>query len=194
VNRSAGLDRPSNITGPAGAGGRAGGPPQSPRSVAARGTVIVSTVASDAHTWNLVLLQLQLEQLGYVVVNLGPCVPDDELVAECVRHLPALLVISSVNGHGWADGHRVIRKLRARPELADVPMVIGGKLGVSAESTVGADGVGTLGEGTVGEGTDARAAALLVAGFDAVFPDGQDADLCRYIELRRAAPARAGAL
>lgn len=181
MNRPAGPDRPANVNSPAGAGGL----PQPRRSVAASGTVIVSTVASDAHTWNLVSLQLLLEDLGYVVVNLGPCVPDEELVAECVRRLPVLLVVSSVNGHGWADGLRVIRKLRARPELADVPMVIGGKLWVSDDRTDGA--------GTVGEGTDARAAALVAAGFDAAFPDGQDADLRRYIVLRRAAPTLAGA-
>ncbi|MFF0645401.1 cobalamin B12-binding domain-containing protein [Streptomyces tendae] len=120
-----------------------------------KGTVVVTTVASDSHTWNLVYLQLLIEELGYRVVNLGPCVPDDLLVRECLETRPDLLVISSVNGHGHQDGMRVIRLLRDQPELVAVPAVIGGKLGVTGE-------------------TDGLAEELTAAGFDAVFPDGAD--------------------
>jgi methylaspartate mutase sigma subunit len=130
-----------------------------------RGIVVVSGVASDSHTWNLVYLQLLIEELGHEVVNLGPCVPDDVLVRR-VRDLnPALLVLSSVNGHGHADGVRVGHKLRAEPALVATPMVIGGKLGVTA----------TFGRGRVDE--------LMAAGFDAVFPDDGDpiADFGRFI-------------
>jgi methylaspartate mutase sigma subunit len=68
-----------------------------PPALRDRGTVVVSGLASDAHTWNLVYLQLVIEELGYRVVNLGPCVPDDVLVEECRRIDPVLLVIGSVN-------------------------------------------------------------------------------------------------
>ncbi|PRY01750.1 cobalamin B12-binding domain-containing protein [Allonocardiopsis opalescens] len=132
--------------------GPAGAPPPSRR----RPTVIVSSVASDSHTWNLVYLQLLIEELGYEVVNLGPCVPDELLVAECREHRPALVVISSVNGHGHQDGLRVIGKLRARPELARTPVVIGGKLGVSGSADL------------------ERGHDLVAAGFTAVFQDGAD--------------------
>ncbi|MFR9676948.1 cobalamin B12-binding domain-containing protein [Streptomyces sp. TR06-5] len=115
--------------------------------------VVVSGVASDAHTWNLVFLQLVLEELGHRVTNLGACVPDETLLAECRRLRPALLVLSSVNGHGTTDGCRVARLLRDDPACAGLPMVIGGKLGIG-----GADG--------------SSAAPLLDAGFDAVFEDG----------------------
>ncbi|MFI6033543.1 cobalamin B12-binding domain-containing protein [Streptomyces sp. NPDC051315] len=140
------------------------------------GTVIVSTVASDSHTWNLVFLQLLLEEAGYRVINLGPCVPEELLLAECLRHDPALVVVSSVNGHGHADGLRLARTLRARPELATVPLVIGGKLGVSASPAE----------------RGRQAAALLGAGFDAVFDDGQEEDLRRYLDSARPAPALTG--
>ncbi|THA23951.1 methylaspartate mutase [Streptomyces sp. RKND-216] len=115
--------------------------------------VVVSGVASDAHTWNLVFLQLLLEELGHRVTNLGPCVPDRTLLAECRELRPDLLVLSSVNGHGGADGRRVARLLREDPECGRLPMVIGGKLGIS-----GPDGQET--------------GPLLEAGFDAVFEDG----------------------
>lgn len=129
-----------------------------------RGTVVVSGVASDAHTWNLVFLQLLLEELGYAVVNLGPCVPDELLVAECVRRQPALLVLSSVNGHGGQDALRAIARLRANPDLVTLPAVVGGKLGVNDDDT-------------------AQQAQLLAAGFDAVFPGGggELATFCRFV-------------
>ncbi|MEU1801414.1 cobalamin-dependent protein [Streptomyces sp. NPDC019937] len=97
-----------------------------------------------------------IEELGYRVVNLGPCVPDDVLIEECRAVRPEMVVISSVNGHGYQDGLRVIRRLRAGGPLATTPVVIGGKLGV----TGGEDGE--------------RAAELMAAGYDAVFDDGAD--------------------
>ncbi|MEU8843204.1 cobalamin-dependent protein [Streptomyces roseus] len=118
-----------------------------------RHTVVVSSMASDSHTWNLVFLQLLLEELGHDVINLGACVPDGLLVERCLAVRPDLLVLSSVNGHGQQDGLRVIGELRRQPELAGLPVVIGGKLGIG-----GAD--------------PRRAPALLAAGFDAVFEEG----------------------
>jgi len=118
--------------------------------------VVVTSLASDAHTWNLVYLQLTLEEMGHRVTNLGACVPDDRLVAECVMSHPDLVVISSVNGHGYHDGLRVITKLRARPEIAGIPIVIGGRLGI------------------FGPDSPQSTKTLLTAGFDGVF-DGHSA-------------------
>jgi methylmalonyl-CoA mutase cobalamin-binding subunit len=115
--------------------------------------VLVSSTSSDSHTWNLVFLQILLEEMGHHVVNIGSCVPDDLLVAECRRHRPDMVVLSSVNGHGFLDGRRVITRLRREPDLASLPVVIGGKLG-----TRGGE------QGSFGP-------ALMAAGFDAVFED-----------------------
>ncbi len=115
--------------------------------------IVVTSLASDAHTWNLVFLQLVLEESGHRVVNLGACVPDDLLVSECARHAPDLIVVSSVNGHGFHEAKRVIAKLRAEPGLAATPVVVGGKLGID------------------GPGGRERAATLTGAGYDAVFED-----------------------
>ncbi|WP_329281791.1 cobalamin B12-binding domain-containing protein [Streptomyces sp. NBC_01451] len=117
--------------------------------------VIVSSTVSDAHSWNLVYLQLLIEELGYQVVNLGPCVPEEELIEACSRLRPTFVVLSSVNGHGGQDGLRLIRRLRTVGELGDLPIVIGGKLGIG--------------------GTDPQIIAeLAAAGFDAVFDDNAD--------------------
>ncbi|GAA4590478.1 methylmalonyl-CoA mutase cobalamin-binding subunit [Actinoplanes octamycinicus] len=131
---------------------------------------IVSTVASDSHTWNLVFLQLLLEEHGYSVTNLGSCVPDDLLVKECRELRPDLIAISSVNGHGHQDGRRVISLLRDCPELRDTPVVIGGKLGV-AEGSYGAE--------------------LRQAGYTEVFEDGVPAPI-DFGQFLQSLPERAG--
>jgi len=117
-------------------------------------TVVLTSVSSDSHTWNLVFLQLVLEELGHRVHNLGACVPDELMISECLRLQPDLVVVSTVNGHGFHDGLRVIGQVRDHPELAGIPMVIGGKLGIA------------------GPGCDGSRAKLTSAGFDAVFDDG----------------------
>ncbi|MDX3386076.1 methylmalonyl-CoA mutase [Streptomyces sp. V2] len=119
--------------------------------------VLLSTVSSDSHTWNLVFLQLLLEERGYEVNNLGPCVPDAEIVSQIRLSRPDAVVISSVNGHGHIDGRRLIRTLRADadPAVSAVPVMIGGKLGI--------------------QGAQHHLAGELVAeGFDAVFTEGAD--------------------
>ncbi|MFD7626672.1 cobalamin B12-binding domain-containing protein [Streptomyces sp. NPDC059851] len=116
--------------------------------------VVVTGLPSDAHTWNLVFIQLMLEDLGHEVVNLGPCIPEDEIVESCAKYQPDLLVVSSVNGHGFNDARPLIGALRSRPELDGMPVVIGGKLGVS------------------GDRQEEQAQELMAAGFDAVFQEG----------------------
>ena len=127
------------------------------RTVSGRGRrILLSTVSSDSHTWNLVHLQLLLEEQGNEVVNLGPCVPDQLLLDTVRRVRPDAVVISTVNGHGHLDGARVARMLRADPSTRHVPLMIGGKLG------------------TAGARNERYAQALVDAGFDAVFTDAGD--------------------
>ncbi|MFG2675182.1 cobalamin B12-binding domain-containing protein [Streptomyces sp. DT20] len=117
--------------------------------------VVVTGLPSDAHTWNLIYIQLLLEDLGHKVVNLGSCVPEDEIVESCCKFQPDLLVVSSVNGHGFNDARPLIGAIRSRWELTGLPAVIGGKLGVAG-------------------GGQKEADVLRRAGFDAVFQDGVD--------------------
>jgi methylaspartate mutase sigma subunit len=136
--------------------------------------IVVSGTSSDSHTWNLLYMQLFLEDRGHRVVNLGACVTDGLLTGECRRRRPDLVLLSTVNGHGFTDGARVIRHLRRRPELAGTAIVIGGKLGTGSQDNKGA------------------IRDLLAAGFDAVFdrPDGMDA-FERYLGSLRAAVSAA---
>jgi methylaspartate mutase sigma subunit len=131
--------------------------------------VVVTSVSSDSHTWNLVYLQLVLEEMGHTVENLGACIPDVEMVERCREIRPDLVVVSSLNGHGFHDGMRVIDALRACPELVATPIVIGGKLDVTG-------------------GDESNRERLLAAGFDAVFQ--QDADVDAFRAFVAALPAR----
>jgi methylaspartate mutase sigma subunit len=117
--------------------------------------VVISALSSDAHTWNLVFVQLLLEELGHNVRNLGPCVPDGVIVRACREHSPDLLAVASINGHGLRDGQSLIRAVRECPDLASMPVVIGGALST--------DGTRHAGQ-------------LMAAGFAAVF-EGDAADV-----------------
>lgn len=137
-----------------------------------RHRILLSTTSSDSHTWNLMFLQLLLEECGHEVVNLGPCVPDDLLVETARSCRPGAIVISTVNGHGRIDGARVVRAVRRDPEIAHLPVVIGGKLGIEGTSS------------------DDEVSRLLEAGFDAVFtgeakPDELPTALSRMLPAGR---------
>ncbi|MFG2043630.1 cobalamin B12-binding domain-containing protein [Dactylosporangium sp. NPDC048998] len=134
-------------------------------------TVVLTSLSSDAHTWNLVYLQLVLEEMRCRVINLGACTPDETILAACVTQAPDLLVISSINGHGVHDGLRLIRALRAVPGLAALPAVIGGRL----DATGGAD--------------RSTAERLIDAGFDSVFEDAGGITTFRSMVHRIAADA-----
>ncbi len=131
--------------------------------MSSRARVLLTTTSSDAHMWNLIFLQLLIEECGHEVRNLGICVPDDVIIGECRRWRPDLLVVSTVNGHGHLDGRRLIRKIRQDPLLRDLRVILGGKLGVH-----GADNVRHLEE-------------LVAAGFDAVLEAESGVDRFRAL-------------
>jgi methylaspartate mutase sigma subunit len=120
--------------------------------------IVVSGTESDAHTWNLVHLQMLFEGWGHHVENLGPCVTGEDIVHRYADRAPDLIVLSSVNGRGEGDGLRALAALRASPRLAGTPVVLGGNLG--------AHGADAPDRGEGGPGTVAR--RLLAAGFAAV--------------------------
>jgi methylmalonyl-CoA mutase cobalamin-binding subunit len=141
--------------------------------------ILLSTTSSDSHTWNLMFLQLLLQESGHEVVNLGPCVPDTLLLEAARSCRPTAIVISTVNGHGRIDGARVARAVRQEPEIAKLPMMIGGKLGIDGTSS------------------DDEVLRLLEAGFDAVFtgdssPDELPTALTRLLPAPRHELCEAG--
>ena len=65
-------------------------------------------------------------------------------------------MITTVNGHGQIDGARVVGALRGEAATRDIPVMIGGQLGIDGPST------------------DEQVRRLLEAGFDAVFIPAAD--------------------
>ncbi|MBY4402631.1 cobalamin B12-binding domain-containing protein [Rhodococcus fascians] len=117
----------------------------------AKKSVILATIQSDSHMWNLVFLELFLTEAGHTVVNLGPCTPV-ELIAETAARVDAsAVVISSVNGHGHLDAPAVAKRIREDDRCSGVTLVVGGKLGVSGDANI------------------EHASGLIEAGFNAVF-------------------------
>lgn len=112
---------------------------------------VLTTISSDCHTWNLVFLQLLLEEHGHYVANCGPCVPVEEAIERCVLERAQLLVISTVNGHGLIEAGSYITRIKADSRLIGLRVVLGGKLGVN------------------GSTSEAEVAQLMALGFDAIF-------------------------
>ncbi|WP_262505298.1 cobalamin B12-binding domain-containing protein [Streptomyces sp. TRM68367] len=91
---------------------------------------LLSTVESDSHFWNLIYLERLLEEHGAVVRNLGGCTPAGLVVDELAEYQPDLLVVSSINGHGYYGARDLMAQIQ-HSGLA-VPCVVGGKLTTSA--------------------------------------------------------------
>ncbi|MEU6822195.1 cobalamin-dependent protein [Streptomyces atriruber] len=94
---------------------------------------VVATISSDAHTWNLVYLQLVLEERGWQVINLGSCTPTDLVVESLMASDVDLLVVSTVNGHGLLEVPALLDAVHEVPERFRPPVVLGGKLGTHGE-------------------------------------------------------------
>lgn len=113
--------------------------------------VLLATIECDAHTWNLVYLEALLEEHGAHVTNLGPCTPAESIISSITDRRPDLVVVSTVNGHGFSQGKQLISRCSRNLGDQRPPFVIGGKL--TTESA----------------GHEVVAAELLGAGFEEVF-------------------------
>lgn len=124
-------------------------------------SAVLATVSCDAHSWNLVYLQLLLEEEGYRVANLGPCTEISAVLDAAADPDVRIVVLSTINGHGGLEAAGYARDLRARYPDRDLRIVIGGKLTTD----------GVLDE--------ALRAGLLAAGFDEVYTGADAADRFR---------------
>lgn len=93
---------------------------------------LLTTIPSDSHNWNLVFIQLLLQENGFEVINLGPSVPYDLLTEACISHQPDLLIVSTINGHGYIEGKELIKRVRELDSMQHKPVFIGGKLSTDA--------------------------------------------------------------
>jgi methylaspartate mutase sigma subunit len=90
--------------------------------------IILTTIPSDAHNWNLIFMQLLLEEFGFEVLNLGPCVSFDLLENTCTSFMPDAMVVSTINGHGYIEGKCLIKHVKNLDSMTNIPVFMGGKL------------------------------------------------------------------
>ena len=76
-------------------------------------TLLTST-PSDSHTWNLIYMELFLQENNCQVYNLGACTPITDLYDAIYKFQPKLVVISSINGHLFQDAIEIIENLKDR--------------------------------------------------------------------------------
>lgn len=98
-----------------------------------RPLAIVASTVSDAHTWNLVFVELVVRENGYRSLNLGPCTPVEEVVAACIELSPDLVVVSTINGLGMLDAGHLIHAIQAAT-VDHPPVVIGGNFGLELDA------------------------------------------------------------
>lgn len=112
---------------------------------------VLATIPSDSHSWNLVFMQLFLEEQGFEVLNLGSCTSFDKITEACLEHEPCLTLISTLNGLGCEEGKKLSNLINDLPFRRHTKLVIGGNLGIDQKKQ--AD----------------HAADLMESGFDAAF-------------------------
>lgn len=117
-------------------------------------TVLLTTVPSDSHSWNLVFMEFLLNDLGYKVENLGPNTPMDEVIVRLNRNACAMVVVSTVNGHGYIEGAELAQRIRTETNHVK-GLYIGGKICTENDAQ------------TIARHSD----TLRAAGFDEVFDD-----------------------
>ena len=94
--------------------------------------IILTSTPTDSHMWNLIFMELFLQENGHEVINLGACVPKETLYQTMQDHRPDLVVLSSVSGHLFQDATALIISLPLSLKRAGIPFVVGGKLGTSS--------------------------------------------------------------
>ncbi|WP_340124100.1 cobalamin B12-binding domain-containing protein [Methylobacter svalbardensis] len=89
---------------------------------------LLTTIESDSHTWNLVYLQRFIHEHGGLAKILGCCVSPGETVNAIKGFRPDLVVVSSVNGHGFHQGRELIANAVQALGAYRPVFVVGGKL------------------------------------------------------------------
>jgi methanogenic corrinoid protein MtbC1 len=103
------------------------------------GQVLLGTVEGDIHDAGKNLFQVLLKVHGFTVSDLGVDVPVARFVSEARRLKPAVVGLSCLVIGAYSSMRETITSLRADPETAAIPIVIGGQVNEDVCKLVGAD-------------------------------------------------------
>jgi 5-methyltetrahydrofolate--homocysteine methyltransferase len=111
--------------------------------LAAKGNVVVGTVAGDIHDLGKNIVISTLESAGYRVTDVGVDVPVAGFLRAIRREKASVLALSTLLTVTMVEMEQVIAALREDPELAGVKVVVGGApLDEEYARRIGADGYG----------------------------------------------------
>ena len=83
---------------------------------------------SDAHTWNLFYLKLLFTEFGFTSSILGGGISYEDITTEVRKNPWDLIVVSSLNGHFYAEAKDTISSIHEGLEYYKPPIIAGGKL------------------------------------------------------------------
>jgi methanogenic corrinoid protein MtbC1 len=106
------------------------------------GTVLLGTVTGDIHDIGKNNLSMLLTCYGFSVVDLGVDVPASEFLLQAIQVQPDIIGLSGLLTSSYDAMKETIELIRlsGEPQLADVPIIIGGnQLNEQVSQYVGAD-------------------------------------------------------
>lgn len=103
------------------------------------GTVLLGTVRGDIHDAGKDLFQLMLDVHGFSVSDLGVDVPAETFLEQARLLKPRIVGLSCLITGAYASMKETIALLRAHPNTAAIPIVIGGQVNAEVCQMVGAD-------------------------------------------------------
>jgi len=136
--------------------------PLLPRKARHGKTVITASVQGNFHDLAVLVLADLFEMEGWRSINLGADTPAEDLVLSVAEYGADLLVLSATLAGHLRTAVEMIRTLRAAPESAHVPILIGGRAlehAPRAWRRIGADASASSFDDAVREG--ARLAGLM---------------------------------
>lgn len=110
---------------------------------AAKGTILIGTVAGDLHDIGKNMIAMMLESQGYAVVDLGIDVPAAAFVQAIEKYNPDILALSALLTTTMGEQGEVIEEIQ-RSDLSQKTRIIvgGGPVTEEFAKAIGADGYG----------------------------------------------------
>ncbi len=93
-----------------------------------RGVAVIGTVEGDIHDAGKDLFQILLNVHGFTVYDLGVNVPAAEFVAKAREVKPTVVGLSCLLIGAYASMKETIALLRSTPDIASIPIIIGGQV------------------------------------------------------------------
>lgn len=103
------------------------------------GAAVIGTVEGDIHDAGKDLFAVLLTVHGFTVHDLGVNVPPDDFVAKAREVQPTVIGLSCLLINAYTSMKKTVELVRADPEIAKIPVVIGGQVSSEVCEFVKAD-------------------------------------------------------